>query len=74
MATNCVTDGVSGGVGDMKMIGMLVVHNFHQYINCISVYHFNECGHIILKKILKRRNQNPLISGTLQRECAASSR
>ena len=25
VVTNCVTDGVSGGVDDMKMIGMLVV-------------------------------------------------
>ena len=38
VVTNCVTDGVSGGVGDMKMIGMLVVHNFRQYINCIYQY------------------------------------
>ena len=25
VVTNCVTDGFSGGVDDMKMIGMLVV-------------------------------------------------
>ena len=55
VVTNCVTDGVSGGVDVMEMIGMLVVvmtFNFHHFINCISVYHFNQCKYIILKNML----------------------